>query len=185
MKLKMIQKPKFSRLYLFILIILIQIPAKIWPQESDVSSFMNRAAQYYLGDKDEILMKINVWGFIQRPGQYLVPRNTDLISLISFAGGPKDGANLSTIRIIRDVKSFQGKNGNNGNHDKAQIISVDINRYLEKGESKVVPVLQAGDTVLLQPTFGNKVERFLGFGSVLGIIAAGASVVIIIDRLSR
>lgn len=38
----------------------------------------DRAAQYYLGRKDEVLIKVNVWGFVQKPDQYLVPKDTDL-----------------------------------------------------------------------------------------------------------
>ena len=52
-----------------------------------------RGAQYFLGTDDQLLIKVNVWGFVAKPGQYLVPSGTDLISLISFAGGPMKARN--------------------------------------------------------------------------------------------
>jgi protein involved in polysaccharide export with SLBB domain len=33
-------------------------------------------------------MQVNIWGFVKNPGRYEVPSSTDLIQLISFAGGP-------------------------------------------------------------------------------------------------
>ncbi|MFQ5640228.1 MAG: hypothetical protein ACE5IR_19790, partial [bacterium] len=84
---------------LLISLFLVSVPADLWAQEKETGNFLNRASQYYLGGKDEILIKVNVWGLVGGPGQYLVPRHTDLISLISFAGGPQEGANLSKVRI--------------------------------------------------------------------------------------
>ena len=59
------------------------------------------AAQYYLGENDEILVPVNIWGFVRLPGQYFVPNNTDLISLLSFAGGPTEDAKISNIIDIK------------------------------------------------------------------------------------
>jgi hypothetical protein len=163
-----------------IFIILYFLAANAVAQESDLNAFMNRASQYYLGAKDEILIKINIWGYVQKPGQYLVPRHTDLISLISFAGGPKEGANLSAVRIIHEGSDYSG---NNGQKDKAPIVSVNVKNYLESGESRLIPTLQAGDTVLITQTFGNKFRNFLGVTSVVGLLAATATLIFAIDRL--
>src|SRR5574341_949739 len=70
-----------------------------------------RAAQYYLGDQNEVLIKVNIWGYGRRPGQYMVPKDTDLISLISFAGGPLDQARMKKIKIIRSSSPAVTSNG--------------------------------------------------------------------------
>ncbi len=178
----------FTRRINFLLVLII-----LWPrfsdslaQQNDPINYLNRASQYFLGDKDEILMNVNIWGFVQKPGQYLVPRNTDLIALISFAGGPREGANLGQVAIIRGGNwpgSEDANNGTNGKNHKAPILSVDIKEHLQSGEIGKIPILQAGDTVIINQSFGNKFSRFLGFGSVFGIIAAGASIALIVERL--
>ncbi|MGH7600898.1 MAG: SLBB domain-containing protein, partial [bacterium] len=71
----------------------------------------SRAAQYYLGEQDELLIKVNIWGLVRRPGQYMVPKDTDLISLISFAGGPVEQARMKKIKIIRSSRPAAMSNG--------------------------------------------------------------------------
>src|SRR3990172_4003904 len=143
-------------------------------QDEAASGLLNRASQYHLGDKDQILMNVNVWGYIRRPGQYVVPRHTDLISLLSFAGGPIDGANLGKVRIIRAGEALAGDHSTNGNNGETgtdggnghvPIIEVNVKKYTELGTAKEIPILQAGDTVILPQTFGNKFESFLGLNS--------------------
>lgn len=155
-------------------------------QESQQSTFFNRGAQYILGDRDEILMNVNVWGYVLRPGQYLVPRHTDLITLISFAGGPREGANLGNVRIIRETTAaLTNGNATNGHEKKVPILTVNMNDHIKKGKSGVLPVLRAGDTVIITESSGSKFQKFLGFNSILSIIAATASIALIIDILSR
>ncbi len=161
-------------------------------QESQVSMFQNRAAQYLLGDKDQILMNVNVWGYVARPGQYLVPRNTDLISLVSFAGGPRRGANLSNVHIIRggvqvvNKQVVESKNGKNGHSKgKSPILVVNVKDHLDTGNVSAIPVLQAGDTIIISQTFGDRFKNALGFSSVIGILAATASLVVILERLNN
>lgn len=151
-------------------------------------AMQTRAAQYHLGDKDQILMNVNIWGYVQRPGQYVVPRNTDLVSLISFAGGPRDGANMSKVNIVRAGQLDQvalnghGTNGNNG-HSRVPILSVDVNKHLKTGQVSRIPVLKAGDTILIPQTFGSKFQSIIGLSSLVSFIAVMASVTVIIREL--
>ncbi len=167
---------------------------ELFAQETSSPNFLSGAAQYYLGDKDQILMNVNVWGFVRKPGQYVVPRHTDLISLISFAGGPIEGANLTKVRIIRGgegavqnaaIESNNGRNGKNGSAHRVPILEVNVKQFTEGGQLSKIPILQAGDTVILPQSGGHKFRNFLGFNSILSIIAAGASVALIIDRLGK
>lgn len=167
--------------------------------QGDPGLILNRAAQYQLGDKDQILMNVNVWGYVSKPGQYVVPRNTDLITLISFAGGPGRGADLSEVSIIRagellkvagDTEGANGKNDpaaymdrNGDMRTKVPIVKVNVEQHLKKGDIGKIPILSAGDTVIISESSGSKVTRFLGFNSIVSIITAMASVAIIVERL--
>jgi len=59
------------------------------------------ASYYYIAKPGELTMQVNIWGFVQKPGRYEVPSSTDLVQLISFAGGPQQYAKLDEVRIIR------------------------------------------------------------------------------------
>jgi hypothetical protein len=84
-----------------ILLIILLMGYSILPAQS-IGGQSNRssAAQYYLGEDDELLVPVNIWGFVRLPGQYFVPNNTNLIALLSFAGGPSEDAKISNIRMI-------------------------------------------------------------------------------------
>lgn len=119
-----------------------------------------RAAQYYLGDDDELLVPVNIWGFVRQPGQYMVPNNTDLITLLSFAGGPTESAKISKIQIVRS----DPKLGN-------MIIPIDVKKYLETADPRLVPVLRPGDTVIVKGTTFYWIGRFFEFLGKLTVFA--------------
>ncbi len=100
--------------------------------------------------------------------------------MISFAGGPRDGANLKKVRIIREGEASKGGNGHNGHAGKAPILTVDVKNYLQTGRSSLIPTLMASDTVLIPQGFGSKLSQTVGITSVIGVLAAATTVVLII-----
>jgi hypothetical protein len=120
----------------------------------------DRAAQYYLGSSDELLIPVNIWGFVQKPGQYMVPDNTDLVALLSFAGGPTENAKLSHIRIIRN----DPKIGN-------VVYKIDVKRYIETADERLIPRLRPGDTIIVNGTTFHWINRFFEFVSRIAILA--------------
>jgi len=127
-----------------------------WAQE------LQRGAQYYISRKeaiDELLIRVNVWGYVAKPGQYLVPDNTDLISLLSYAGGPTEDARIDAIRLIRTVEG------------KRQVTEVDLKELLEGGSSEEVPVLMPGDTVIVPGNLYRLISRAVSIVSQLAIVA--------------
>lgn len=112
-----------------------------------------RGAQYFLGTDDQLLIKVNIWGFVAKPGQYLVPSDTDLISLIAFAGGPRDGAKLSRVRLIRSK----------GTDSTTVVMDVNIKKFIDKGDQSRIPILQPNDTIIVSGSTWYHVGNFLGF----------------------
>ena len=55
--------------------------------------------KYITGEDGVIRIYVNVIGHVNQPGSYLVPDGSDLITIISLAGGPARGANLKKIKI--------------------------------------------------------------------------------------
>ncbi len=112
-----------------------------------------RGAQYFLGTDDQLLIKVNIWGFVAKPGQYLVPSDTDLISLIAFAGGPRDGAKLSRIKVIRAKAA----------DSTAVVLDINIKKFIDKGDQSRIPMLQPNDTIIVSGSTWYHVGNFLGF----------------------
>jgi hypothetical protein len=154
----------------------------------------SRAAQYYLGDQDELLIKVNIWGLVRRPGQYMVPKDTDLISLISFAGGPLDQARMKKIKVIRSSAPAATSNGatiganasevmlaspasrgsaalNAPPKPAQQVMEVNVKKYLETGQQSLIPELQPGDTIVVPGGALQFFGKALDFLSKFAVIA--------------
>jgi hypothetical protein len=56
-----------------------------------------------------VMMKVNLWGAVKRPGIHHVPVKSSLIELMSYAGGPSDNALLDEITIKRNLGQEQKK----------------------------------------------------------------------------
>lgn len=138
-------------------------------QES-VSDAGSRAARYVLGSKDELLMNVNIWGFVKSPGQYLVPRNTDLITLMSFAGGPAEEAKIKSVEIIRS----------NATDSDQRILKVDVKKFLKTGDPHLIPELKPGDTILVSATRSYSIYKRL---DVLWRLTAVAQLALIVYQV--
>jgi protein involved in polysaccharide export with SLBB domain len=77
------------------------LSSPVTPQET------GKQSGYLLGDEEELQMKVHVWGEVSKPGEYLVPYNTNILELISKAGGPTVYANLSKIRLTRQTNALR------------------------------------------------------------------------------
>jgi hypothetical protein len=60
-------------------------------------------AFYDLSEPNAVNIKVSVWGYVRYPGKYLVPDYTTVKDLISYAGGPQDGAQLEDIRLLKTL----------------------------------------------------------------------------------
>jgi hypothetical protein len=62
------------------------------------------ASYYNTAKSGDVMMQVNIWGFVLKPGRYEVPSTTDLVQLLSFAGGPLQYSKMSNIKITRFEK---------------------------------------------------------------------------------
>lgn len=61
----------------------------------------SQGAYYDYSNPEAINIKVNIWGNVRFPGQYLVPQKLNVIELITLAGGPTNDARLEEIRLYR------------------------------------------------------------------------------------
>jgi len=139
-------------------------------QKFDLSR-QRSATVYYMGSDNQLLIPVNVWGFVARPGQYHIPNKTDLISLLSYAGGPVQDARISAIKIVRN----DSKTGR-------MVIPVDVKKYLKTADERLIPLLLPGDTIIVKGTtffWIKSAFEFLGkltvFAQILYFIAIANS----------
>ena len=129
------------------------------------SQFSDRPAQYILGSGDILLVNVNLWGYVQRPGIYSVPSSYTIIDLISSAGGPLNNARLSEVRIVRKDQ---------------EVLAVDIEKFLKTGDNTLLPIIQPGDTIIVSGSIGN---MFLQLVAIFRDLAIIANVLLLASRL--
>ena len=146
---------------LLLICIIIFFVLGLLAQDQDNFTPTNNASAYtYSGSRsNETKLKINtyIWGQINKPGLYLVPDDTDLLTLLSLAGGPREDAKLSKIRIVRPTVNGE------------RIIWINMKKYLETGDEKMIPVLQPGDTIVVSGTIFYAFSRLTDFLSKAAI----------------
>jgi len=124
-------------------------------EPSSVPQYSDRPAQYILGGDDILLVNVNLWGHVQRPGIYSVPSSYSLIDLISSAGGPLKTARLNDVRIVRKNQ---------------EVLKIDVDNYLKTGRIDLLPVLQPGDTIIVSGSIQDIFTRVVAIVRDLAII---------------
>jgi len=109
---------------------------------------------------EELLVTVNVWGEVVRPGSYDVPDGTNVVTLVSLAGGPTEYANLRRVRLTRP--------GAPGPMD------IDLNSYLKDGDECALAALEPGDTLYVSRNGRYAWTSFIRVVSELAVIAGTA-----------
>lgn len=124
---------------LFVLLVPVQARAQLESGIGPALSGSSPAAYYYISKSGEITMPINLWGFVKNPGRYEVPISTDLVQLVSFAGGPLADANLTNVKITRVMRR----------DTQLRKVEFTVNlKHLDQIDEMALN-LQAGDTILI------------------------------------
>lgn len=125
---------------------------------------IGRGSEYISGYyKGAVLMPVRLWGAVRQTGLHQIPTGTDLLQLLSLAGGPNVDAKLDDVTIRRF------------NKDGAKIIKVDLMELIDSKTAKIQE-LEANDIVILpatQPVISGNTVAIIGVvSSVLGIVSA-------------
>jgi protein involved in polysaccharide export with SLBB domain len=80
---------------------------------------------------------IQILGHVTTPGWYNIPESANIQAILSQAGGALEGADLSKVTISRK------------GHTNSKKILADIQQYLLKGDTRILPPLHENDTVFI------------------------------------
>lgn len=117
----------------------------------------------------EVLIEVQVWGQVNRPGMYRVPVSTDAIGLISYAGGPTEYAALSRVKLVR-----------NG-YPRGAATELNLDRYTGSGDRASIPLLESGDVVKVPTTLVHKAAVFTAWVSQAAVVIS--AYLVIADRV--
>ncbi|MCK4358916.1 MAG: SLBB domain-containing protein [Candidatus Cloacimonetes bacterium] len=113
-----------------------------------------------MGDIEQLRIYTYIWGRVRKPGLYIVPDDTDLLALISLAGGPTEDAKLSKVRIVRPGLSGEEK----------EVIWINLKKYLDTGDRSNIPLLMPGDTIIISGTVFYGVAKVADFLSKIAVV---------------
>jgi hypothetical protein len=141
---------------------------------SGEAQLQQKGTIYIDGDQSlDALMAIRLLGAVGKPGIHYVPYDTDLITLISLAGGTTDRAMMNDVSIRR-----RSKNQN-------QIVKVNLDTLFENADTQP-PALVANDTILIPQRNPAVSENLLQTVALIsGIASIFLSVVVGITNLKK
>jgi hypothetical protein len=133
------------------------------------------ASRYFLGKENEFLMPVNILGPVNKPGQYMIPSETDLIALIAYAGGFTDYARIDDVRIVR----------RKGEQTQPKIIKIDLTKFYTTGDQSLTPPLLPDDTVIIAGKKNVPVRTFAEIARTMAYIAQIIYIYVLIDTHNR
>lgn len=91
--------------------------------------------------------KIHIWGEVKNPGVYELPAGTDIVDLISQAGGPTEYADMNKITLTHRTI-------------KPKIEEINLNQYLTKKDTFNLSILEDGDILRIPKNWWYKWRTF-------------------------
>jgi hypothetical protein len=131
------------------------------------------AAVYRFAEAGTPTMEVRVWGAVRSPGVYQVARETDLVSLLSLAGGPLHAQDAPNVERTVTISVSRGEEG------RRSLIYEGSLPELVRAPAGLM--LQDGDVVALDV---DVVQRF-SWRDGLTIFSALGSVAIIVLNIMR
>ncbi len=118
---------------------LAQVPTQTEISTSKLSE-QSRPGYFFYAKPFEVTMTINLWGEVPQQGVYVVPTSTDIIQLLSYAGGPREKSNLEEVLVYR----ASGKKD-----QKARTLKKINIREIVEGKTEPV-LLMPGDMIVVK-----------------------------------
>jgi hypothetical protein len=136
----------------------------------------NTSEFIYRNDTDEALIPVYLMGAVAKPGLYHIPSNTDLVALLTLAGGPSPGAQTDKILV-----KGQGASGVSAKRE----IRFDLESAVHGNGSTSIG-LTSNDLVYVTPGKAPVTADVLTYlGIATGIMGVIASSILLSQTLSK
>ena len=129
--------------------------------QSSVKQYNVSSERYFTDESGTILMNVNVWGHVNRPGRHMVFDGIDLATLLSVVGGPQNGANLKNVRLFRESPDKTGQH----------IYTINLDNFLKTGDRSEFVKIMPNDTFIIPQTTTNYIMSQIGtLNTILSIL---------------
>ena len=133
--------------------------------------------RYLMGEEKNLQIMVYILGEVDKPGEYFVSDNTDVVELISKAGGATEYSNLGTVSIARTRKHYPADSP--VARLEKHIIRYNVGDYLNNPSSLPPPMLQPGDVVYVRR---NKWSKWRSAFTVIRDLSVVASAYFLYQR---
>ena len=117
--------------------------------------------RFFTNKSGTILMNVNVWGHVNRPGRHMVFDGIDLATLLSVVGGPKGGANLKNVRLFRETEDDKGEH----------VYTINLNKFLKTGDRSEFVKVMPNDTYIIPQTTSSYIMSQVGsLNTILSVL---------------
>ncbi len=137
------------------------------------SQYRQQGGYFDYSDPRTVNIKVAIWGGVKYPGKYIIPEESSVSDLLSYAGGPVTDAELDELRLYRTTAD-----------STSEMIKFNLNDLMWeknlKSNSIKVPKLMAGD-IFVVPIYPKYFFReWLGIG--LSVFSALISLAILLTK---
>ncbi|HYM81861.1 MAG TPA: SLBB domain-containing protein [Candidatus Limnocylindria bacterium] len=130
--------PRLGRIGLTLALLLCALPCVTQAQER---------TGYIVGEPQGLEMMVHIIGEVQKPGEYRVGDRTDILELLSKAGGPTQFSRLSSVTVRRLVFTRPSASLTT-EPPRAEILQVNLDKALRNRDEMPIR-LQPGDVVVV------------------------------------
>jgi len=132
------------------------------------------------------LITIQVFGSIARPGMYYVPEDTDLMKLLTLAGGVVNSSELDEVIVRKlDGKPWSGVNSKYVDQKNTQTYRVNVDRLL-KDSPNLRPLKMSHDDFVYvpqkEPFISNDFSKIV---SLISVVLTGVLTYVIIKEKNK
>ncbi len=129
---------------------------------------------YALNGESGLTISVNLWGYVGKPGRYDVPSSTDLVQLISLAGGPTADAELNKVEIVRQEMQPDST-------FRPKVIPVNLEKFKSDGDQ--TPLLSPGDTIIVPGSSTESLRLALSIlAPLFSLVTAVGTLILILRR---
>jgi competence protein ComEA len=132
------------------------------------------------------LITIQIFGSVARPGMYYVPEDTDLMKLLTLAGGVVNSSELDEVIVRKlDAKNWSGLNTKHVKQKNAQTYRVDVDSLLKDSPNLKPLSMSHNDFVYVpqkEPFISNDFSKVV---SIVSVILTGVLTYVIIKEKSK
>lgn len=93
-----------------------------------------QASEYiYRSSPKESLISVQLLGAVQKPGIYYVPTNTDLVKVLTLAGGSTSGGDISDVMVRKNEPEKWAKIQSKALDEHRGTYEVDVQELIKQG----------------------------------------------------